>query len=221
MKITVFYGLLIILLAFSFISCGDDNGNGDFTSSTNDTTLNNIPTLGLVGTTASSSNTNVATVETPPTNKIKITSVSEGSAIITVSDGTNNATINVSVSKTGSITIGTITKYVESGPSLYAGDWVWEAMNVKIVINGDLTFSLWLQGTEFVKGNIQIEANNATLTYTSLWDDVNETWTDDQDDIAAAAPVIGTPPIVGTINGHSTGSTLIITFGGEGVFIKQ
>ena len=27
MKKTVFYGLLVILLAFSFISCGDDNGN--------------------------------------------------------------------------------------------------------------------------------------------------------------------------------------------------
>jgi len=114
MKKNVFLGLLIILLAFSFISCGDDE-NGDFISSTNDTTLNNVSTLGLVGTIASSSNTNVATVETPPTDKIKITSVSEGSAIITVSDGTNNATINVSVSKTGAITIGTIVKYSDNG----------------------------------------------------------------------------------------------------------
>ena len=105
--------------------------------------------------------------------------------------------------------------------SPYAGDWFAEEFNATIVINGNLTFSLWLQGTEFVKGNIQIENSTVTLTYTSLWDDENETWTDDQEDIAAAAPVIGTSPIAGTINGHVAGSALTITMGGEGVFVKQ
>jgi len=111
----VFISLLASVLVFSFIACDLKNGEDDFISSTNDTILNNVSILGLLGTTASSSNPNVATVETPPTDKIKITSVSEGSAIITVSDGTNSATINVSVSKTGTITIGTIVKYIDNG----------------------------------------------------------------------------------------------------------
>ena len=107
------FGLLVILLAFSFIGC--DNGNGDnnevFTSSTNETISNDTNSLGLVGTTVSSSNENVA-IAAITSGKVKITSIGNGSTIITVSEGLKNATINVTVSSTGNITIGNITKYI-------------------------------------------------------------------------------------------------------------
>ena len=114
MKKTVFFGLLVIGLAFGFIGCDENNGGDEFISSTNDSTSNDVSTLGLIGTSVLSSNVNVVIVESPPAAKIKIISISEGSATIIVSEGSNNATINVTVSKTGSIAIGTIVKYVPS-----------------------------------------------------------------------------------------------------------
>jgi hypothetical protein len=83
-----------------------------FTVSTNVATSNNEATLGLVGTSASSSATGIVSVEIDVNDKIAITSVAVGSATITVTDGTNEATIAVTVAADGSITIGTITKYV-------------------------------------------------------------------------------------------------------------
>jgi len=69
----------------------------------------------LVGTAVSSDKTNVATAEITASAKIKITSVAEGSAVITVSDVlSHTATKNVSVSETGAITIGVIVKYTAS-----------------------------------------------------------------------------------------------------------
>ena len=186
MKITVFYGLLIALLIFSFISCGDDNVNGNFISSTNDTTLNNISTLGLVGTSAFSNNTNVATVEMPLTDKIKITSVSEGTAIITVSDGTNNATINVSVSKTGSIIIGTITKYEENNQNIFIGTWSGTVTtagpdygkSVTIKFSEDLTWNFIIIGSYQLKGTYTQENNSGILNFSQRSND-GVTWTDD------------------------------------------
>ena len=136
MKKIAFFALIVGL---AFVGCdtgnGNDSGNGDeFVSSINDTISNDIVTLGLVGTSVSSNNSNVVTVEIV-TGKLKITSVSEGSAVITVSVGLNNATINVTVLKTGTIIIGTITKYSDppnNNPKIvtlnnfsvaYAGEW--------------------------------------------------------------------------------------------------
>jgi L-ascorbate metabolism protein UlaG (beta-lactamase superfamily) len=113
----------IAIAAFCFIGCDNskDNGNGAdvFTVSTNDAVTNNVPTLGLVGTSASSSDTGVATVEIV-SGKIRITSVSQGSALITASDGIDNATINVTVSKNGTIEIAGINK-VSFPKLLYQG----------------------------------------------------------------------------------------------------
>jgi len=102
--------LIALVLCFVFLGCNLE-GNEEFIASTNDMVLNDTDTLGLTGTSVSSSNTNVATAEIV-SGKIKITSIAEGEAVITVTDNSdNNATINVSVSKTGVITIGTINKF--------------------------------------------------------------------------------------------------------------
>jgi hypothetical protein len=105
------------MLVLCFVLFGCDTGSGSnggggstFVESTNDNVSNNIDTLGLVGTSASSNNTDVATVATSPEGKIVITSVGAGLAEITVSDGADNAKINVAVSETGSITVGAIVR---------------------------------------------------------------------------------------------------------------
>jgi len=116
MRKAVFLGLLVILLAFGFIGCDDSDGDNEetFTSSTNETISNDINSLGLVGTSVSSSNVNIATAVIT-SGKIKITSVGQGSAVITVIENSKNAIINVSVSKTGIITIESIVKYDTTG----------------------------------------------------------------------------------------------------------
>ncbi len=104
--------ILALLLASVFITCATDPNKGEkFEPSTNDSTVNDEATLGLIGTSAESSNTGVATVEIVG-GKIKITSVSEGSAVITVlDDSENEATINITVSKKGEFTIKNIEVY--------------------------------------------------------------------------------------------------------------
>ena len=117
--------ILAMALVFGMTVVGCDNGstgstneeNVTFTSSTNNTVSNDEPTLGLIGTNASSNNTGVATAVID-SGKIKITSVAQGSATITVSDGTKIATIAITVSAAGTIRIGTITKYGSSGTNI-------------------------------------------------------------------------------------------------------
>jgi hypothetical protein len=82
-----------------------------FTSATNSGTANDLATLGLVGTSVSSSADGVATAAINA-GKIDITSVAPGTATITVTDRTNNATIDVKVAANGSISISSIAKYV-------------------------------------------------------------------------------------------------------------
>jgi hypothetical protein len=105
---------IALVLGFVFLGCdtGNNNENDEFISSTNETVSNDVATLGLIGAAVSSSNTNVVTVEITASAKIKITSVSEGTAVLTVSDASNHSvTINIRVSKTGAITIVKIEKY--------------------------------------------------------------------------------------------------------------
>jgi len=111
-----FIGLLAIVLVLGFIGCDDGNGNTDevFKPTTNETISNDINSLGLVGTSVSSSNENIATAVIL-SGKIKITSVGNGSAIITVSENSKNAVINITVSSTGNIIIETIEKYSGNG----------------------------------------------------------------------------------------------------------
>jgi len=124
MKKNAFFGLLVFLLTFGFTGCDTNNGNDEeFVSSTNETISNDISSLGLIGTSAISSNENVATVVIS-SGKIKITSVGNGSAVITVSENIKNATIDITVSNTGSIKIGTITKYIEQIKNPFIGTWI-------------------------------------------------------------------------------------------------
>ena len=90
---------------------GGGGGGSTFTESTDNSVANNEITLGLVGTSISSNNTSIADA-TIKNAKIEITSKGPGLATITVSDGSHQATILVTVDANGAITIGTITKYV-------------------------------------------------------------------------------------------------------------
>jgi hypothetical protein len=102
----------VLLLSGLLAGCAEliDN-TPNFVSQTNDMVANTNEILGLVGTSVSSSNTPVATAVISD-ETVKITSGSEGSATISVFDSSSNAaTITVTVSKTGVIMIGTITKY--------------------------------------------------------------------------------------------------------------
>ncbi|GMQ57096.1 hypothetical protein AN1V17_14910 [Vallitalea sediminicola] len=84
-----------------------------FLASTDNSTANDLATLNVVGTTASSDAEAVATVAiSADTTKIVITSVSAGAATISVTDGVKTATIAVTVDATGAITIGVITPAV-------------------------------------------------------------------------------------------------------------
>ena len=83
-----------------------------FTPATDSTTANDTSTLGLVGTSAASSADTVATAAISD-DKIAITSVSAGTAAITITDASaHTATIAVTVNDDGSVTLGTIEKYV-------------------------------------------------------------------------------------------------------------
>jgi len=155
MKKSAFFVLLVILLAFCYIAC--DNGDGSneevFTSTSNETISNDINSLGIVGTSVSSSNANIATAVIS-SGKIKITSVGQGSAVITVSESSKNATINVSVSEKGIITIGTIIKYSKNVKT-FVGSWTKTVSNdVRLlVINDDGTWNAFLNDVPYVSDN--------------------------------------------------------------------
>ena len=84
---------------------------GSFDVSTNSDTVNDLATLGLVGTKVESSDTAVATVALAD-GKIAITSVSAGDATITVTNkDEKTATIAATVRSSGEIAVGTITKF--------------------------------------------------------------------------------------------------------------
>ena len=140
-KIKLLGILALSLIALAFTACGDDGDptspppNGTtFTASVNDTVANDAATLGLIGTSVSSSNAAVATAAIAE-GKIRITSVSQGTAIITVSGAEGNAIINITVSATGAITIGSIGRYINTEPKsiqltdftdAHTGEWqIW------------------------------------------------------------------------------------------------
>ena len=90
----------------------------EFKVTSNDSVANTVDVLGLVGTEAVSGTTSVATVAIKD-DKIVITSVKEGKAVITVSDTdekTTDATFEVTVDATGKITLGTIKKSEQVTP---------------------------------------------------------------------------------------------------------
>lgn len=83
-----------------------------FTQTTDSTTKNDEATLGLVGTSAASSDEGIATAVIAD-GKIAITSVGAGTVTITVTDGIHEATIAVIIEDEGAISIEAITKYTE------------------------------------------------------------------------------------------------------------
>ena len=90
--------------------------NAVFTAQTNSDTANDLSTLGLVGTSVTSSDTTVATAAIVD-GKIAISSVSSGEATLTVTDANEKtATIAVTVAGSGEIT-ATITKFTRTAPS--------------------------------------------------------------------------------------------------------
>jgi hypothetical protein len=161
---------LCIFFVFCFLFAGCNIGNGTdgdkFESSTNETISNDIATLGLEGTSATSDKTNVATVGITTGNKIRITSVSEGSAVITISnDLSHTATIAITVSKTGSIIIGTIDKYSENytGPKslkLINIEGITNNVAINVGLSSDGDDNSWVAGTSPVIYN-----GETTLTF--------------------------------------------------------
>jgi hypothetical protein len=117
MKKEFLTGLTAMVLAIGLVIVGCDDGSTDsggggsqFTSATNDATLNDVATLGFVGTGVSSSTT-VATAAIV-SGKIAITSKRTGDTVITVHYGPFTSTIPVSVDNLGAIELGAITKEV-------------------------------------------------------------------------------------------------------------
>jgi hypothetical protein len=104
--------IMIAVVGMLFVNCEMDH-----TEWTSTLQFANSPeSLGLIGTSVVSSDKNVATVKISD-NMIKITAVSAGTAIITVSDSSGNeATITITISKTGTITTETIERYNPSDP---------------------------------------------------------------------------------------------------------
>jgi len=170
--------LIVLVVGFVFFSCdneNDTNGN-EFTVSTNDSVSNDVATLGLIGTAVSSSNANVATVEIV-SGKIKITSVSEGSAIITVSASGNNAKINITVSKTGSITVGTIVKYIPSSEEkTIVGVWVqnFAGHEMTVTVAEDKTCTALLDGQPY--GDNEHPAYFDDTKFYLWYGEISETW---------------------------------------------
>lgn len=87
-----------------------------FTSTTNNATVNTEAVLGIVATTVSSSDEKVATAVIVG-GKIVITSKAKGNGIIICTADAKTATIAVTVAADGTITIDTVTKYVEGNAS--------------------------------------------------------------------------------------------------------
>jgi hypothetical protein len=148
----------------AFVAC--DNGNGtneeEFSSSINETISNNVDTLGLVGVTASSSNTGVATVEIV-SGKIKITSVAQGTSVITVSDGTNSASINITISNSGTITIGSTEKYI----NLVGTTWKWtDRSNVVTVTFNSINTFTGIHPSGAIGGNYTRNNRNIQIVIT-------------------------------------------------------
>ncbi len=102
----------------------------------NSSIVNNIATLGLIGTSAATSNSAVATAAVnTSTGRIDISSVGPGTATITVTDGTNTASISVDVLANRSIIVWNIVPYVVGDQ--YEPDNSWQTARI-ITVGGTL-----------------------------------------------------------------------------------
>jgi hypothetical protein len=127
----------LIVTIFGLLFFGCDNGDGtnddEFVVQSNEETNNDVTTLGLIGTSVSSNRPSVATAEITESAKIKITSISEGIVVITVSDDSNHsATININVSETGIIQIDSIVKYQSTNS--FVGTWSASINDIVVIL---------------------------------------------------------------------------------------
>ena len=200
---TVFFGLLAIVLVFGFIGCDDGNGN-----SNDEFTVTFDLDGGNIGGNTNSVPIKVKSGETIASlpNPQKGTDVFGG--WFTQKNGAGTS-FTSSTKVTANLTV-----YAKWTPANnpFAGEWLWAAMNVKIVIDNDLKIKLFLQDLEAARGFIVINGTNASLTYTEVWKGGTGPWSNDPQDIIDAAGVIGSSPIEGTITGSSVGSTLFDNF---------
>jgi hypothetical protein len=206
--------LFSIIFGLFFFSCGGNDNVDKFVAKTNEETNNDVATLGFVGTTVLSDKLNVATAEITETAKIKITSVSGGIAIITVSDDSNrNATINISVSETGTISIEAIQKYIGSP---YAGIWESNQYLARMVVDDILTFIQEGKNNandpweNVAKGSLAISGTDITVTVTHKWMAGTSTWSNDPAEVESIKGYFGGSLVLtGTISGSTTGSIML------------
>lgn len=183
-------------------TAGEVMSKATFVPMTDNSTMNDEATLGLVGTEAESSDTSVATVSITDDGKIAISAVAAGNTIITVRNAEKNeATIEVSVSGTGAISIGKIEKYDSKTYISVSDDGVATLLEDAYVytlvfdnIEG-ATFkdAAWITGSAKSNGSTQWSSQGAV--------DVNETY--------------GSP---NALNSGSTNRTLTIKINGVKVF---
>lgn len=212
---------------------------------TDSSTLNNVATLGLVGTNAYSENSSVATAAIA-NGAIAITSVAQGNATIEVTNGTKAASIAVTVAANGSITINKITKYVatvtfvpgqstnvanttdELGLSVTAGDVVFTTSNSNIAtasLSTDTTNIVIGAGTTTGDATISVsDGTNTAYIYVTVNADgsvtvnnIAKVQTIDKLVIAGVtAPVTGATPVTTLVDNGEYTATITWTYG-EGV----
>lgn len=146
-----------------------------FNSATNSETANDLVTLGLIGTKATSSADGTATAEIKD-GKIAIASVAAGDAEITVTDKNDKtAKIPVTVKSSGEVEVGTITKFTRSAPAASektnANTSAGTKGSVKVTGDGLTALEYSKDGTNFVDAataGITVAVDGATATVTDL-----------------------------------------------------
>jgi hypothetical protein len=117
-------GAALIVLLTGCPTDPEPDSPPSFASQTDESIAVGDSRLGLTAATASSDNLAIATVDIAG-GKVKIASIAEGSATITVFDTSfNEATIPVTVSNVGAITIGTIGKYNSANPPTFTAETI-------------------------------------------------------------------------------------------------
>ena len=106
----------------------------------------------------------------------------------------------------------------EQTTSPYSGTWQSTVYEARIIIELSTSLTATLQLREnssspwvnAAKGSLVIVEPNVTLTYTHVWK--NNMWSDNPADIIEMAPVIGSSPMPGTVNGSTVGSIIFDNF---------
>ena len=138
-----------------------------------ETVENSESKLGLVATGATSSDTGVVTVSV--NNGIVITSVAKGSATITCKDAEDHeATIAVTVSGSGAITVGTITKYVDESTVVVAetATLTFNSNSALSAVSEGITFTVSGDGMDFFPSTGKVKVSkvnkNFSIKFTTL-----------------------------------------------------